>query len=490
MNESTTPLPAPTKRERRFRRLVIGVVVLAALLIVVAVGFRITAEVMLHSTQRSVAASGHPTNVDELLARYRAPRDGINAAEIYERALALFREPEEVLTERVPVPEAFRTHPRWSHLWEEYERQGDGHPPPMMPMHELLPDRSPVQLDKLGQGDPWPDKVIDAIRRYLAVHEEAIELLLEATEADYYLPDRDYHVGGVELLLPELRPMRQGATLLSMKRDVALLDGRVDEAIDLLEAMFRHAAMLDDELMLIGQLVRISLHAQALAGVESILNLGEPTDEHLDRLEAIIHRARTVPDPTLLMVGETVLMDRTILRLRETAAGPVLVLSAFSGHLSLNRAYLLRWNRAALDILDKPIEEWMDHLPIDLPPEFLLRTVLRIVGIVIPSSDHVLVTACRAEGLHRTAKIALAVERFRRAEGRPPESLDDLVPAYLSEVPVNPYPTPLEYQVFDGGYVLGFRARRSSTDEPLVEKTEHGRWRLRPESGQFFLILQ
>jgi len=33
------------------------------------------------------------------------------------------------------------------------------------------------------------------------------------------------------------------------------------------------------------------------------------------------------------------------------------------------------------------------------------------------------------------ARIALAAERFRRAEGRMPTSLDELVPKYLREIP-------------------------------------------------------
>lgn len=56
----------------------------------------------------------------------------------------------------------------------------------------------------------------------------------------------------------------------------------------------------------------------------------------------------------------------------------------------------------------------------------------------------------------RTAIAALAVERFRRAhEGRPPDSLNALVPAYLNAVPDDPFDgKSLKYRVAPDSYVV------------------------------------
>lgn len=46
---------------------------------------------------------------------------------------------------------------------------------------------------------------------------------------------------------------------------------------------------------------------------------------------------------------------------------------------------------------------------------------------------------------------ARAVERFRQTNGRSPSSLDELVPAYLSSRPVDPWGRPLDYRMKPGG---------------------------------------
>jgi hypothetical protein len=52
----------------------------------------------------------------------------------------------------------------------------------------------------------------------------------------------------------------------------------------------------------------------------------------------------------------------------------------------------------------------------------------------------------------RCAAVMLAVERYRLEKGAWPNSLDDLVPAYLSKVPVDPFDgKPLRYRRFDQG---------------------------------------
>ncbi|MCC5830098.1 MAG: hypothetical protein JJU36_11685 [Phycisphaeraceae bacterium] len=472
-----TPTTGQDRLSRWPRRLGIGVVVLIVVSIIGFAGFRLTADGMLGSAMRSVATAGHPTNVGELLARYRAPRDGVNAVETYAAAFILIQEPRDMIWERVPLPEALRDHPRWSHHAMNGTRPGDGDRTAEVPLLAFLPYMELGGLDRLGHGDPWPELSIQAMRHYLAVHDEAISLVLEAVEADYYHPPRDYHLGAVLLFTPDLLPMRRIATLLSMKLDLALLDGRVDEAIDLLEAMLRHAAMLDDELTLIGQLTRTANYAVAMGKIESILNLGPMNEARLARLESMVGQSSAVPDPRLLIVGEMVLSDQALLMLREHYGGFAHAMSAWSGHLSINRAYLMRWNKKALDILDRPIEEWTDHVPISPPPKMLQQHVLHYSRILLPAYENFVINQCRAEGLRRSMMAALAVERFRLAEGRPPDSLDDLVPGYLAALPVNPYPTPVEYQTFEDGYIVGFRRRGMAATDPLIERTEHGRWR-------------
>ena len=59
-------------------------------------------------------------------------------------------------------------------------------------------------------------------------------------------------------------------------------------------------------------------------------------------------------------------------------------------------------------------------------------------------------------GQLRCAAAAVAAERYRRARGHWPERLDDLVPAYLARVPVDPFEgRPLPYRRLPDGVVVG-----------------------------------
>ena len=55
----------------------------------------------------------------------------------------------------------------------------------------------------------------------------------------------------------------------------------------------------------------------------------------------------------------------------------------------------------------------------------------------------------------RAAIVALAIERARLASSRLPEKLSELVPAYLAEVPVDPFNgQPMHYKKLPKGYVV------------------------------------
>ena len=55
----------------------------------------------------------------------------------------------------------------------------------------------------------------------------------------------------------------------------------------------------------------------------------------------------------------------------------------------------------------------------------------------------------------RTARVALAIERYRLAIGKLPDKLTDLVPAYLDSVPTDPFDgNKLRYKSLDVGFVV------------------------------------
>jgi hypothetical protein len=82
-------------------------------------------------------------------------------------------------------------------------------------------------------------------------------------------------------------------------------------------------------------------------------------------------------------------------------------------------------------------------------------------------------TRCTAEAL--LAQTALAVERYRLAEGHLPESLEDLVPAYMEAVPKDPFDgRRLRYFTPENGFVV-YSVGDDLTDNGGVERDGRGR---------------
>jgi len=71
------------------------------------------------------------------------------------------------------------------------------------------------------------------------------------------------------------------------------------------------------------------------------------------------------------------------------------------------------------------------------------------------SVGHALVREAEGFAQLRTARTALAVERFRLAKRRPPAELSQLVPRFLATVPRDPFDgQQLRYKPLPTGYVL------------------------------------
>jgi hypothetical protein len=80
----------------------------------------------------------------------------------------------------------------------------------------------------------------------------------------------------------------------------------------------------------------------------------------------------------------------------------------------------------------------------------------RMVGTVVPLGIFGAAIDGDPLAVDRAARAAVAVERYRRDHGdQLPRSLEDLVPAYLEAVPIDPYSErPLLYRADDAGYTI------------------------------------
>jgi hypothetical protein len=99
--------------------------------------------------------------------------------------------------------------------------------------------------------------------------------------------------------------------------------------------------------------------------------------------------------------------------------------------------------------------------------------------MLIPSLARITVREAEGFAEMRTARAALAVERFRLANHRLPKDVGELVPRYLPAVPRDPFDgAPLRYKSLAKGYVVYSIGRDGHDDggqEPPLKRrsTEH-----------------
>ena len=78
-----------------------------------------------------------------------------------------------------------------------------------------------------------------------------------------------------------------------------------------------------------------------------------------------------------------------------------------------------------------------------------------MAGLLIPGLQPAFDATARSTALNGAADVAIAVERYRREDGRPPEKLRQLVPKFLPQVPIDPFDgQPLRYVVREDEYII------------------------------------
>jgi hypothetical protein len=78
-----------------------------------------------------------------------------------------------------------------------------------------------------------------------------------------------------------------------------------------------------------------------------------------------------------------------------------------------------------------------------------------LLHAIMPALSRITTINLRNIAQLRTARLALAIERYRLAAGRLPEALTELVPSYLDAVPADPFDgKEMRYKKLETGFVV------------------------------------
>jgi hypothetical protein len=279
----------------------------------------------------------------------------------------------------------------------------------------------------------------------------------------------------ISSLLPASQDSRNDVSIL--RYDVMLLcqDGDLDGAIRSARASYNASLAVRDEPFAVSQLIHIACRRISLTDLERILAQGEPSPDALADFQRLLEEDDRDNPFLVAMRGERGMLDgfleviqhgrlsqaelrQALDGLSGNSAGAGLIesnleLLTLRGTVRRDRADVLRRMNRLVDIARLPPEEqreqivaWQASVKQEGSP--LARKLL--------SAVEKLSQACRRSHADvRCMIVALALERFRRANGRWPGRLDELTPAYLDRISLDPFDgKPLKYARRDDGVTV------------------------------------
>jgi serine/threonine protein kinase len=281
----------------------------------------------------------------------------------------------------------------------------------------------------------------------------------------------------VSTLLPDHQVGRNIVYLLDLDARMQLHQGNKDQALADCRAMWNVGRVYLDEPIEIVQLIRAAVIRVTLRNLERTLAHAECTDAELAAFQQLIEEAMRVPVFATMMRGNRGAIHYFLSSLASGDVPDPFVLKNIgiedrallpsAKDIRRIHAWLLGYATEAVGIANQPPEQWAALLaPHDENRKLAPLADHLLVQLFV--GDHYSQSAGNrgmAGGLAtlvllhlaelRTALTMLAVERYRIAHGEWPPDLAVLVPAYLKEVPIDPYDAkPIRYRRTAEGVVV------------------------------------
>jgi hypothetical protein len=419
----------------------------------------------------SIRRAGFPATCAELDKWYVQPPAGQNAADIYAEAFTHFETWTNKLT-KSSIPADFVTN--------------DCHSPPKV-KHDLLPVVGMAELPP--RTEPLPAGMQQLVAEYLSDNSEALRLLHRAGSMKSCRYPIDL-TKGIEGALGPLSSLRQAERLLYLETILNSDRQQPQEAVESVIASLGVSRSLNQEPRLISYFVQLACQVMSLDGLERVLNRVPLTDEQLAKLAVAIEESENQRALTRALVGERCCGDDLFQRLRSGKIPlndidslldeetfwirPLLPLYKGASLLDLDEI-------AFLDIMDQFVKTAQLPLPESVAAASTVGDKVNhlprwhaLSRMLTGALDGTIKHTGRYDAKIRDTQAAIAVERYRVANGRLPDRLGDLVPTFLSDVPADPFDgRPLRYKTLAKGYVV-YSVGEDREDNGGTEKNSNG----------------
>jgi hypothetical protein len=419
-----------TEKPRRKRRVLQTLVILLVVIIAGFVAFRLILKSKLNAMLDAIRADGYPATYAELDALYTIPESAENVAEVFKNSFS----------HRV--------------RWEDDEKRRQ------LPVVGLA--RLPLRTE------PLAEETKTLVTQYLADNRQALELLHKGAAIEHSRYPVDLSKG-LEALNSDFHNIRQSTRLLKLEAILDAENGKPEQAADSITSAFSLTRSLSKEPTLLSQLVRLACQELAVSTLERAVNRTEFSDEQLIDLSQSLVNAE---DPCAMIrafVGDRCeglgifkmtaaqishLLDMVSNRPRPLGALKI-TLCRFAGLADMDAIIYLDLMNDYIKALKLPPEQRQEAADAAYARYDKTSRIHVISHGIMPAFSNCTIIDLRITAQLRTARAGLAVQRYRLAVGKLPESLGDLMPTYLDAVPKDPFDgKELRYKKLETGFVV------------------------------------
>jgi len=441
-------MESQNKRIRRRFKVWHGIV---ALLLFLFVLFRVSGSLKLKKQLEALRTRGYPVTLKELEVSYSIPEGAANAADAYLNAFSNYVEWDKEALKALPLFGKAKLPARTQSL-----------------------DTSTQQL----------------VEKFLSDNEKFLSMLHEAASIEHYRYPIDLTKGSVDLMERPGSPaswveeLQASARLLRLETLSHCQNQDPDKALESIRANFALARFIGAPL-LVHRLIHNSVQSRTYKSIERILNRMQLTDEQLLRLSVWIKASDTDEGYRRALIGEQCIGLHTFRGHIRQVSDQI----GSKGRLSL--LFLAFWRMTGLNDRDATeyiniMQDYIDAM--ELPHHKRLAAFDSIqkavdsgerggllTRMLMPAFGRIMQIETRYLAHLRATQTALAVERYRLAKGYLPESLENLVPAYMEFVLKDPFDgRNLKYRTLETGFVV-YSIGYDLTDEGGAERDSRKR---------------
>ena len=313
------------------------------------------------------------------------------------------------------------------------------------PNESKLPVLGNAKIEELSADAP--QSLLPMAEQFLAAHGETIAKTRQAAAAGGQCRYPIDFSKGQAALLPHIQEARTLARVLSLKLHVAVAKRDAAGAAEALKLQLALARTMDHEPLLVTQLVRMAVIGIALADVRravSELPLAEPQLAELQKKIEAIDVRQAIKNG---LIGERALGFHTFHHLSQVEG--LEILAGEEGELQRpgDCAVYLGLMQELIGAADLPPQEARqisDKVESKLKARIgsqnpLDRLEIVVTMLMFPATGSSLDASARTLAQRDSAAAGIAFRRYQLKYGRPPDSLEALVPEFLPAVPRDPY---------------------------------------------------